>query len=180
MKKIFFSTEFTELTKNGQLLSIGFVTEEGEKFYGEISDYNVANMDDWTKRNVLPKMLKEKITELEDKNTEVFYGSKEELAKKVEIWLRTHKSGMEIIQMVADVCQYDWVLFQDLFGGGFEMPMFIYYIPLDLSSILWTKGLVLDINREEFVDHNSTNNKYNALEDALVCKKVYEKLQTIF
>lgn len=37
MLKIFFDTEFTELTQNAKLLSIALVAESGEQFYGECS-----------------------------------------------------------------------------------------------------------------------------------------------
>lgn len=36
---IFFDTEFTDLDRNARLISIGLVTEDGEKsFYAELSD----------------------------------------------------------------------------------------------------------------------------------------------
>lgn len=37
MRKIFFDTEFTGLHQNTTLISIGLVSDEGERFYAELT-----------------------------------------------------------------------------------------------------------------------------------------------
>ena len=47
MRKIFFDTEFTGLHQNTTLVSIGLVSDEGERFYAELTDYDETQCDDW-------------------------------------------------------------------------------------------------------------------------------------
>lgn len=52
---IFFDTEFTTLTNNPKLISIGFVSENGREFYAELSDtYQSNDARDFVRENVLP------------------------------------------------------------------------------------------------------------------------------
>ncbi len=79
-----------------------------------------------------------------------------------------------IIEIWSDCLAYDWVLFVDLFGTAFEIPRNIYYIPFDICTLMKIKGVDPDINREEFAE--TKGEKHNALHDAKVIKKCYEKL----
>lgn len=54
---VFFDTEFTELGPKAQLISIGMVADNGQKFYAEFIDYNKENLNDWIKENVLSNLL---------------------------------------------------------------------------------------------------------------------------
>lgn len=46
MARIFFDTEFTGLHKDTSLISIGLVSENGQKFYAEITDYDKSQIND--------------------------------------------------------------------------------------------------------------------------------------
>ena len=46
MRKMFFDTEFTGLHQNTTLVSIGLVSDEGERFYAELTDYDDTQCDD--------------------------------------------------------------------------------------------------------------------------------------
>ena len=54
---IFFDTEFTGLVPNTSLISIGMVSADGKKFYGEFLDYNANLCDNWLKENVIANCL---------------------------------------------------------------------------------------------------------------------------
>ena len=51
--KIFFDTEFTGLHKNTELISIGLIAENGNMFYGEITNYDKSQVDNWIQENVI-------------------------------------------------------------------------------------------------------------------------------
>ena len=53
MTKLYFDTEFTGLHKDTSLISIGIIDEYGNKFYGEITDYNKTQVDKWIQENVI-------------------------------------------------------------------------------------------------------------------------------
>jgi hypothetical protein len=91
-------------------------------------------------------------------------------------WL---KSFGEEIEMWSDCLHYDWVLFCELFGGAFNLPDCIYYIPFDICTMLKMKGLDPDINREKFSKLNHGASKHNALWDARVIKRCYEVLEQL-
>jgi hypothetical protein len=79
--------------------------------------------------------------------------------------------------MWSDCLAYDWVLFCQLWGGAFGVPKNIYYIPFDICTLFKEKGIDPDINREEFAGLVAgEHDKHNALWDAKVIKKCYEKL----
>jgi hypothetical protein len=63
-------------------------------------------------------------------------------------------------------------------GNAINIPKYIYYIPIDLSSIMYFAGVDPDINREEFarVEDNEEYFKHNALYDATVASLCYSKI----
>ena len=54
--KLFFDTEFTGLHKDTSLISIGIVSEYGDKFYAEFSDYKKEQADSWIKENIISNL----------------------------------------------------------------------------------------------------------------------------
>lgn len=53
--KIFFDTEFTGLTSDPRLMSIGMVSEHGQELYIELTDgWTDAMCSPWVQRNVMP------------------------------------------------------------------------------------------------------------------------------
>lgn len=51
---IFFDCEFTGLSGSALLISAGFITQSGDQFYAELSDYAEDNCNDFVKTTVLP------------------------------------------------------------------------------------------------------------------------------
>lgn len=54
--KLFFDTEFTKLSKDAELISLGIVSEDGDVFYAEFSDYDKSKLDPWIIENVIENL----------------------------------------------------------------------------------------------------------------------------
>ncbi|WP_206099172.1 3'-5' exoribonuclease domain-containing protein [Paenibacillus xylanexedens] len=177
MIKIFFDTEFTGLHKGTTLISIGMVSEDGQQFYAELTDYDSSQIDSWLQENVLDNLLmndKHSAAEVHNGNSFWYKGNTEYVRIKLEKWL-SHISGGEKIEIWSDCLSYDWVLFNHLFGHAFNIPDNVYYIPFDICTLFKIRGIDPDINREEFA--GTQGDKHNALHDATVIKACYDKLQ---
>jgi DNA polymerase III epsilon subunit-like protein len=163
--KIFFDTEFTGLHQKTTLISIGLVSECGETFYAILNDYDNSQVDDWIKSNVLNNLNREA----------ALICSRKMLRHELSSWF----SQFEQVEMWSDCLSYDWVLFNDIFGTAFDIPKNVYYIPFDICTLFKTQGIDPDISREKFVEINPDYgkvNKHNALFDAQIIKRCYEKL----
>ncbi len=167
---IFFDTEFTDLKQNAELISIGLITMSGEKLYLQCR-YNENKVSAFVKEHVAPYM---------DPNVPRF--TKETTRSVLSAWLaqQYEASGGKEIIMVSDCYAYDWMLFCNLFGGAMGIPRFVYYIPLDLSTALYMKGVDPDINRIEYSGIEPGNIKqHNALDDAIVIRACWKKLMEV-
>lgn len=176
--KIFFDTEFTGLHQKTTLISLGMIAQSGETFYAEFTDYDKAQVDEWIEANVISSLVLDK---REPQRTEFDWeikGTVEEVAELLKKWLNFDD---EKIEMWSDCLSYDWVLFCELFGGAMNIPKNIYYIPFDLATIFYNKGIDPDINREEFVKENISGplNKHNAKWDAYIMWLCYKKLMKL-
>jgi hypothetical protein len=176
MKKVYFDTEFTGLHAKTTLVSIGLITEDGDTFYAELTDYDKTQLDGWLETNVIGNLTLQDLpngTYITEGNT-TFKGTKEELAVSLSGWLK-HQGAVE---MWSDCLAYDWVLFLDIFGGAFQAPENIYYIPFDICVLFKNRHINPDISREEFamLTENPHAKKHNALWDAEVIKKCHEIL----
>lgn len=113
------------------------------------------------------------------------------IRNRLEKWLQQFNH----IEMWSDCLSYDWVLFNNIFDHAFNLPKNIFYIPFDICTLFKEKGIDPDINREEFISNVVSENgerlyfdnnmnmikseKHNALWDAYVIKKCWEKLQGV-
>jgi len=159
--KIFFDTEFTGLHQNTTLISIGMVAEDGRELYCEMNDYDESQIDGWLEDNVLANLY----------NTNKI--DTEELKRAIEGFIEPYDE----VEIWSDCLSYDWVLFNQIWGHAFKLPKKIYYIPFDICTLFKMKGIDSDINREEFAGMDGK--KHNALHDARVIKKCYEKLNEL-
>lgn len=158
--KIFFDTEFTGLHQNTTLISIGIVDENGREFYAELNDYDKDQLDPWISENVIDNLTGQNTIDSES------------LKSQLVTWLKTYDE----VEVWSDCLAYDWVLFDAIFGGAFNKPKNVYYIPFDICTLFKLKGVDPDISREEFVGNAGSENKHNALHDARVIKDCYERL----
>lgn len=183
--KVFFDTEFTGLHQNTTLLSIGLVKENGDIFYAQFTDYDENQVDEWISNNILKNMLFSYSECYKNENLtlnvayQYFVGNKQYIKERLLEWLEEDE-----IEFWSDCLSYDWVLLNELWGGALNIPKNLSYIPLDICTLLQIKNIDPDINREEFINHEidfyafpkDKDFKHNALWDALVIKKCYEKL----
>ena len=159
--KIFFDTEFTGLHQRTTLISFGAIAESGETVYFEMLDYDKSQVDDWIQENVVANLSGESVSQYNKQTAE----------EALRNWL----SQFESVEMWSDCLAYDWVLFNELFGGAFSKPENVYYIPFDICTLFKVRGVDPDIDREKFANMNG-GKKHNALWDAKVIKACYERL----
>lgn len=185
--KIFFDTEFTGLNRDAQLISIGLIAEDGNTFYAEFTDYDKDVCSEWVTENVISNLKLKDELEGFSKNIRTpdglrhlqCKGDKQAIAECLTWWLCVYYDRYDKIEMWSDCLAYDWMLFCDLFGGAMGIPDWIYYIPFDISTMFKLKGVNPDISREEYAGIKDVENKHNALHDAEIMKKCYERLNRI-
>lgn len=212
--KVFYDAEFTGLHKKTTPISIGLVSESGAYFYAEFTDYNQSQVSDWIDENVIQKlMLTDKedgyrsgtsmagrhLTVIANHANMTVKGNRDMIKSELLGWLANESACAEgaQIQFFADCYAYDWVIMNDLIalnGSALEIPGYVNYIPIDLSTALYMRGIDPDVSREEFVGDyelnriknlppftswGSDNIKHNCLWDAYVCQTCFNKLPII-
>lgn len=176
--KIFFDTEFTGLHQNTTLISIGMVSEDGKKFYAELSDYDKSQVDEWINKNVLAHRWCHTNRTDWDVPSYYYYGNSKQIASE----LRKYLSRFDKVELVSDCAHYDMMLFINLFGTAFDIPDNVcpacYDVNQDIAKFHEVDGhTAFDINREEILKNNNiviNGEKHNALYDAEVIKALYE------
>lgn len=176
MTRLFFDCEFTSLHKDTSLISIGIVSDSGEKFYAEIVDYDRTQLNEWLIENVVKNLWINTKTVDECASCDFFYiGTKKQIREYLKVWLSQFKD----VQLVSDVCHYDMVLLIDLLGDdAFELPENVnpscYDINQDIARFFnISVKEAFCMNREEIIDTNKDIVKHNALYDAEVIKDIY-------
>jgi hypothetical protein len=178
--KIFFDTEFTGLHQNTTLISIGFIADNGQTFYAELTDYDKSQIDNWLQENVINNLcLNEEehgidSSSLNGKHAK-YLGKTFDLKLALQDWF----SQFEEVEIWSDCLSYDWVLFNQIFGHAFNIPKNVYYIPFDICTLFYAKGIDADISRESFAEMSDGSQKHNALWDAKVIRQCFVKLQGI-
>lgn len=162
-RKIFFDGEFTKLKVDGiDFLSVAFISDKGNELYLEIVQ-NLKECDSWVAENVVPYLGQDKVT-------------MEEAVTRIKDFVEKEYKNENPI-LVADVNQFDWIGICKLFGI-WDIPF--YYIPLDFSTILYAKGIDIDINRmysaKEYDIDTTGYKQHNALADTKVLKMLWDKL----
>lgn len=203
--KIFFDTEFTGLHQKTTLISIGLISECGKTFYAEFNDFDKTQLNDWLKENVIANL---KFKEPKKGGDEYYAATRSQdnktpndLYKSYSIELRDETSVIkhqllqwleqfEEVVMWSDCLAYDWVLFNEIFGHAFNIPKNVYYIPMDLCTLLEIKGIDPDISREKlacienmkmpnglYPEKETDIPKHNALWDAIIIRECYKNAQ---
>ena len=179
--RVYFDTEFTGLHAKTTLISIGLISDCGKTFYAELNDFDKSQLDNWLKENVISNLSMQTsragITRFyKDKKETVFFGDTDQLKEALTEWM----SQFGYVEIWSDCLSYDWVLFNNIFGHAFSIPKNVYYIPFDICTLFKIKGIDPDISREEFAEIKKEDiQKHNALYDAVVIKKCFEKLDKL-
>ena len=174
---MFFDCEFTGLRQSATLISLALVAETGETFYAEFSDYDRSQVTQWIANHVLSELLG--LTSMHSiwrpKDKTLLGGTRDEIVLFLRKWL----SQFDSVEMWGDVLAYDWVLFCELFDAedsAERLPSNVCYIPFDFATLLKDRGFDPDFDRRDFADL-PTARKHNALDDAMILKSCYEKIQ---
>lgn len=169
--RVFFDFEYTGLHQGTTPISLGIVSQSGEQFYAEFTDFDGKQVDEWITDNVIPSLWWGN-----DVPPHVTYvlGTRLDVKEALENWLYQ----FDQIEMWGDCLAYDWVLFCDLFGTAFGIPKEVYYIPFDIATLFKAMEVDPDVNREEFagIIFNGNASKHNALHDANVIKACFARL----
>jgi len=175
--------EFTGLHQKTTLISIGMITEYGDTFYAELTDYDHYQVTEWIVDNVIDNLFLTEENEFpgnDNMNIKV-RGDVRLVRRHMDDWfanvLINHDEKR--IEMWGDCIAYDWVLFNQIYGHAFNIPYFIYYIPYDICTLFKLAGVDPDVNREKFAGIKDDDNKHNALHDAQVIKICYDKVSTM-
>lgn len=178
---LYYDSEFTGLQQAATLISMAFVADDGRAFYAEFSDYDREQCDDWIQQNVLGHTRwiqdpKAGSGRWEEGRLTLSYGDSWHNRQALTTWL-AHYGQIEIW---ADCLAWDWVLFCQLFGGAFQIPKQIFYMPFDLVTLFTAKGLDPDLDRVAFaglpVGDSPQDQRHNALHDARLLQACYHKL----
>ena len=182
---IFFDTEFTQLSKDGELISLGMITDGGSIFYAEFTDFSTELLTDWHYENVIKnlanKCIPKKLTIRRDGTNVSMSGTKEEVREELLTWLNGFNQD---IQLVSDVCHYDFMLFIDIFGTAFDLPECISPYCIDINqeiskALKITNKEAFDVDRDDFAENGTENisiAKHNALWDAKVIRDIYNTI----
>jgi hypothetical protein len=177
MTRCFIDTEFTGLHKNTTLISLGLVTDTGQKFYAEFNDYDKSQCDEWINTNVINKLYWNNVDTFYKEDVDAIFikNDKTTISKTLITWLNQFK----LIEFWGDVIAYDWVLFMDLLGNGeasrFKPRNFNSYQAHDIFTALLMKGINPKANRYVLLGLESGINQHNCLNDAEVVKMMYDK-----
>lgn len=190
VRLIYFDCEFTELSRHGELISLGLCSTDDIRFYAEFTDYDKSKTDnnEWMQENVISNLkFKDKGKfYYNDDETTLVKGTKEEIKNYLMEWLSQFG---EHIEFVSDVCHYDIVFLIDLIVGiALDMPKNIaaccHDINADIAKFYNISDTeAFDITREDLLDKDyvkrNKKNKHNALYDAVVIKKIDARLRNI-
>lgn len=183
---IFFDTEFTGLHAGTTLVSIGCVTENGKKFYAELTDYDESQCDEWIEKNVLGNLFLHKKNYEEFPDATCVLGNKESVRESFARWLKDQTADFvdpcEYFQFVSDVSHYDMVLLLDLLSTTDiydKVNPACHDINQDIAMMLDVdERTAFDESREELLMRSAVRlpdgKKHNSLYDAEVIKKIYD------
>lgn len=163
---IFMDGEFAKLKPNGiDLLSIALIKPNGEELYLELKFD--GKIEKWVKENVLPHLKQNKI-------------SKEKAIELIKDFV-----GEEKPYLISYVNQFDWMGICRLFNVNtaeeIKEKIPFNWIPIDFGTILFERGIkpghnsLIKLAKKYKIDVSKLN-KHNALDDARLLKKVYDKI----
>lgn len=181
--KVFIDLEFTGLHKDTQIISLGLKTEDNRTFYAEFNDYYLekcnANDKEWLKDNVISNLMFNNVNTVVpdycvyDSDYIRVKGNTEEIRAYLNVFFKSIK---EQVVLVGDCMSYDIVLFNSIFGHSFNIPENIFYIPIDICTMMVDRGIDPDIKRSLIVSKDAIDEQHNALYDATIIKEWYDRM----
>ena len=175
MKYVFIDAEFTGEHAKTTLVSLGLVDFDGNELYLTLNDYDLDQVTDWFRDNVLISI---------NQSSRI---SSKEAYRKMSVWLEQCSNG-EDVSMVSAGLSADWVLMAELykwsvpgekyFHGLHHLPKFLNHGKhLDLRSLFSVAGFNPDIDRSKFAGKKEfIGDRHNAIYDARIVRECFIKL----
>lgn len=156
--------EFIEDGKTIDPLSVGMVREDGKEYYAEFANANIELANPWVKEHVLPNLKSyvstqsHLFTELDLKVNNPGFLAKSNSLIKYEItnFLGDHP------EFWGYFCDYDWVVFCQLWGRMVDLPSYLPMYCLDVKQEMYCK----QISKEWIEEDHPQPTTHNALDDA--------------
>lgn len=169
--RYFLDTEFIERGPKHpiELISIGIVAEDGREYYAISTDFKPRHASQWVKDNVLALLPDRNVTP-HLAGTRLFHES--------QAWRSSSRIASDIIDFMVDdpkpefwgyMCDYDYVVLANIFGGIAGWPKGWPYLFYDLRQALDFLGL-LSVKQDDAAPHN-------ALDDARWVAKTFQRWQ---
>jgi hypothetical protein len=185
---LFLDTEFTGLSRNTKLISLGItvLSHKKESFYAEFNDFSMLLINDFVKENVLTQLMFKDVHEDFQQNNQMtlMKSNTKVIRETLLIWLQklSEEYNKQLV-FVVDVGVYDWLLFSELIAkpntdGQLFVPDYVNYIPIDVSTMLYIAGFDTDVNRKEFLGIESEMGQHNSLLDAKMTHMLYAILMS--
>lgn len=178
--KFFLDTEFIEDGKTIDLISIGMVAANSKELYLQNLDCDFSKASDWVRRNVLFDLPQFDIGNWKPKPSSVLSGTptvwynRAQIQAEVQNFLNRNSPyvagnpGGEKPEFYGWYCDYDWVVFCQLWGTMMDLPKTFPRYCRDLKQTCDEKGNP-ELPKQEA-------GKHNALGDAKWNKQVYDYL----
>ncbi len=157
MSKYFMDLEFYESGPKNPIIfiSIGIVCDDGREYYSVSNEFKEKTLSKWLKDNVVPNLG---LDESERK-------SLKKIKKEILDFIGKDKDP----EFYGYYCDYDWVVFCQLFGAMIDLPDFFPKYCIDLKQII-DEAKIKEIPEQEGTEHN-------ALDDAKYNYELYEDLK---
>lgn len=153
---IFFDTEFTQLSHEAKLISVGLISEDGREFYAELSDtWRLDDCSEFVRGEVLPHL-----------EGGVALMTLAELCLRMGNWL---ESLEEPISLVTDAPTWDWPWLGYIFDEKYLVPANLEDFPVFFSPT--ESGLAL-------VRRHGCFRSHHALDDARALRLAWNEKQS--
>lgn len=179
--KIYYDIILTESEdKFGDIVSIGLVSETGDTFYAESTDFNIEDCSLFVSGLVVPELYfygnKKRYTLVDDSNIEM-YDNKVSIANKLVEWL----SKYEDVEFIGDCVMYTSIALKELlllakdkhYGDNLLAVYDINQLVAETNDI----SVNISANEPIRVETGLVNVGCNALSNAKCIKTVYDSLK---
>lgn len=156
MTRYFIDTEFGEDGHTIDLISIALVREDGHELYLCSTEARLDRVNDWVRANVLPKL---------PPYDSPLWRSRPQIRSAVNQFI-----GSGVPEFWGSYCDYDWVVFCQLFGRMIDLPSHWPKYCRDLKQ--WSDDLGDPPRMKQLREHD-------ALEDARWNRDRYIQLDAL-
>lgn len=126
MTRWFLDTEFHEDGRTIDLISVGLVSDRGDRYYAVSNEFDEARCSDWVKANVLPHLP-----------PRLVWKPRSQIAAEIRMLL-LRDGKPEVWAYFAD---YDWVALCQLYGRMIDLPTGFPFYCLDLKQLMRHTGV---------------------------------------